>query len=111
MPFLSRHMGSAPGELGMSGRHVQPLVPARSVRICILSSIAMIAASLVTASGPADIALLIISSSVLGGSTGPVGADIAAVGGVVGAGGGADGGLHAARANTVRVPNMSRDVM
>src|SRR5262245_15776072 len=70
-PFLSRHIGSTPGE-GVSGMHVNSLVPLRSVFICILSSIAMIVASFETASGAADIALVIMSASVVGGVTGPV---------------------------------------
>src|SRR6187399_3030893 len=58
-PFLSRHIGSTPGD-GPSGTHVHPLVPARRLLTCIFSSMAMIAASRDTASGAADIALLII---------------------------------------------------
>src|SRR5262245_44260685 len=70
MPFLSTHIGSTPGD-GLSGMHVQPFVPFRSVRICILSSIVTMVASFAMDCGAADIALLIMAASVVGGATGP----------------------------------------
>src|SRR5262245_48327666 len=109
MPFLSRHMGSTPGE-GLSGMQVNPLVPSRSIFIPPFSSIAMMVASFATASGAADIALLIMSASVVGGGTGPVFIGIGDSAVVVAAGVGAaafcsaGGALHALtaadRANT-----------
>src|SRR5262245_54550103 len=97
MPFLSRHMGSAPGVVGMSGMHVQPFVPARSVRISIFSFMVTMAALALIASGAADMALLTMSSSVAGGLTGPedVGVALAAVS-LAACGGGCAGVLHAA---------------
>src|SRR4029453_5288491 len=79
MPFLSTHIGSTPGD-GESGMHVHPFVPLRSLRICILSSMATMVASFETAGGAADIALLIMAASVVGGETGPTAGFWAVVG-------------------------------
>src|SRR6266542_1606166 len=67
MAFLSRHIGSVPGD-GPSGMHVQPFVPFRNTFIV---SISMTVASFDTAAGPAARALLILAASVVGGATGP----------------------------------------
>src|SRR6058998_914516 len=67
MPFLSRHIGSVPGE-GPSGMHVQPFVPLRKTFIVAIS---ITVASLATAAGAAARALLILAASVVGGATGP----------------------------------------
>src|SRR2546421_11327337 len=42
--FLSMHIGSGPGVVGLSGMHVQPFVPARIVRILPSAPISMIVA-------------------------------------------------------------------
>ena len=52
-----------PGLFGLSGMQVKLFLPLRNVRICILSSMAMTVASLATAFGAADRALLTICSS------------------------------------------------
>src|SRR5262245_60982786 len=66
MPGLSRHIGSLPGLMGLSGIQVNGPLPSRSTRILPCSSMAMMVASLATAFGAADMALAIISASVLG---------------------------------------------
>src|SRR5690242_11125189 len=66
VPFWSTHIGSTCGD-GPSGTHVQPFVPACSPRM----SHVMIVASFEIDSGAADRALLISSSSVVGGLTVP----------------------------------------
>jgi hypothetical protein len=71
--------------------HVQPFEPCWSVRVSIFSFIAMTVALFETAAGAAALALRTISSSVVGGVTGPE-AGVAAVvlvlaGGFAGAGG------------------------
>jgi hypothetical protein len=63
--LASPHIGSGPGEFGLSGRQVKPLVPWRRVRIFPSASIATIAAPSATASGAAAMALWIIASSVI----------------------------------------------
>src|SRR4051812_16362224 len=65
MAFLSRHIGSLPGELGSSDTQVNSFFPCRIVRI-LSPSIAMIVASREIAEGPADIALAMCSASVFG---------------------------------------------
>src|SRR4030088_2536807 len=62
--FLSQHMGSGPGVSGLSGIHVKPLVPLRSVRIPPFGSGATMVASSATFLGAAFMALAISSSSV-----------------------------------------------
>src|SRR5512135_727136 len=54
--FASRHIGSGPGVVGLSGMQVQPLLPLRSVRM-LAPSIATIVAFLETLIGAAFIAL------------------------------------------------------
>jgi hypothetical protein len=93
----------------MSGRHVQPFVPGLSVRISILSFIATIAASALTAAGAADIALFIISSSVFGGVTGPAGGWLAAGAEADGGGDAVCWGVpHAAAATTAAMTSHCR---
>ena len=67
MPALSRHIGSLPGVVGLSGMHVKVPLPSRSTFMPPFSSMSMIVASCATALGAADIALAIFSLSVLGG--------------------------------------------
>src|SRR5262245_35616803 len=67
MPFLSRHIGSTPGD-GPSGMHVHPFVPGRST---FIDGMSMTAAPLAMSAGAAEIALRILSASVAGGFTGP----------------------------------------
>src|ERR1043165_9769866 len=56
--FWSPHIGSGPGVAGLSGMHVQPFVPFRSVRIVLPSSdISTIVAHFAIPAGAADIAL------------------------------------------------------
>src|SRR5215469_943545 len=62
--FLSRHIGSGPGVVGLSGMQVQPLVPCRIVRILPSASIATMVAFLLIDCGAALIALLMSSASV-----------------------------------------------
>src|SRR5438552_19169701 len=99
-PFLSRHIGSKPGD-GPSGMQVNPLVPCLSVFIAPFSSIAMMVASFPTSAGAADNALLIMSSSVVGGATGPVfmgmagAVVVAAAGGAAVCAAGGGGAVHA----------------
>src|SRR6266403_5168577 len=57
--FLSQHIGSGPGVAGLSGMHVKPLVPLRTVRIPPLASGATIVAFSATFFGAAFIALAI----------------------------------------------------
>src|SRR5687768_12220691 len=66
-PFLSRHIGSTPGD-GPSGKQVHPLVPGRITAIVAMS---MMVAFSAIAMGAADIALLILAGLVVGGATGP----------------------------------------
>src|SRR5262249_53491831 len=78
MPFLSRHIGSTPGD-GLSGMHVQPLEPCLST---FMDGMSITVASFAMAAGAADNALLILSASVVGGATGPTfGADAAGLAG------------------------------
>src|SRR4051812_18025331 len=57
--FLSMHIGSGPGVVGLSGMQVQPLWPSRSVFIDPSACAATIVASLETERGAAAIALSI----------------------------------------------------
>src|SRR5687767_13013260 len=66
-PFLSRHIGSTPGD-GPSGKQVHPFVPGRMTAIVAMSMIVALSA---IAIGAADIALLILAGFVVGGATGP----------------------------------------
>src|SRR3954471_13843446 len=61
--FLSMHIGSGPGVVGLSGMQVQPFVPLRRVRIEPFGPIAVTVAFLATAAGAADIALRISAAS------------------------------------------------
>src|SRR4051794_38629852 len=70
MPPSSRHIGSLPGVFGLSGMQVKLFLPLRKVCICILSSMAMMVASLATAFGAADMAFLMSWAS-LAASDGP----------------------------------------
>src|ERR1700692_1345856 len=63
MAFLSMHMGSGPGVAGLSGIHVNSLVPLRSVRILPWASIVTMVAFLATPAGAALMALFIRSAS------------------------------------------------
>src|SRR5215217_8464862 len=63
--LVSPHIGSGPGEFGLSGRQVKPLLPRRRMRMLPSASIVTIAAAAATASGAAAMALLIMSSSVI----------------------------------------------
>src|SRR5262245_51459849 len=67
MPALSRHIGSLPGDIGLSGMQVNGPLPSRSTFTFPFSSMSTIVASWATALGAADIALAIFSLSVLGG--------------------------------------------
>src|SRR5262245_8282215 len=67
MPALSRHIGSLPGVMGLSGMQVKGPLPSRSTFMLPLSSMSTMVASWATALGAADIALAIFSLSVLGG--------------------------------------------
>jgi hypothetical protein len=60
------HIGLGPRVAGESGMQVQPLVPARSVRILPSGSIATMVAAFATPGGAAVIALAINCSSVIG---------------------------------------------
>src|SRR6266513_2591556 len=62
--FLSQHIGSGPGVSGLSGMHVKPSLPLRSVRIPPFGSGATMVASSATFLGAAFMALAISSSSV-----------------------------------------------
>src|SRR2546430_2727275 len=62
--FLSQHIGSGPGVSGLSGIHVKPLLPLRSVRIPPFGSGATMVAFSATFLGPAFMAPAISSSSV-----------------------------------------------
>src|SRR4029077_8747070 len=62
--FLSQHMGSGPGVSGLSGMHVKPVAPLRSVRIPPFGSGDTMVASSATFLGAAFMALAISSSSV-----------------------------------------------
>src|SRR3546814_12671367 len=62
--FASMHIGSGPGVVGLSGMHVNALVPWRSVRIVPSAPVATIVASLATRAGAARMALAIHSASV-----------------------------------------------
>src|ERR1700716_1115874 len=62
--FLSQHIGSGPGVSGLSGIHVKPLVPLRSVRMPPFGSGATMVAFSETFLGAAFMALAINSSSV-----------------------------------------------
>src|SRR4051795_10929516 len=63
--LASPHIGSGPGEFGLSGRQVKPLLPWRRVRILPSAPTATIVAPAATASGAAAMALLTMSSSVI----------------------------------------------
>jgi len=63
--LASPHIGSGPGEFGLSGRQVKPLLPRRRMHMFPSASRATIAAAAATASGAAAMALLIMSSSVI----------------------------------------------
>src|SRR5260370_42087581 len=62
--FWSAHIGSGPGVLGLSAMHVNWLLPWRTTRIFPSLLTSMIVAPLPIASGAADMALFITSSSV-----------------------------------------------
>jgi hypothetical protein len=62
MAFLSRHIGSLPGELELSGMQVNPFLASRTVRI-VPADISTIVALAATLPGVADSALLIIALS------------------------------------------------
>src|SRR5712671_2061867 len=62
--FLSQHIGSGPGVAGLSGIHVKPLLPLRSVRIPPFGSGVTMVAFSATFFGAAFMALAISSSSV-----------------------------------------------
>src|SRR5947207_12501702 len=62
--FLSQHIGSGPGVSGLSGMHVKPSLPLRSVRIPPFGSGATMVASSATFLGAAFMALAISPSSV-----------------------------------------------
>src|SRR3954469_7457444 len=64
--LASPHIGSVPGVDGSSGIQVNPLSPWRRVRILPSALTATTVARLATASGAADIALLIMSSADIG---------------------------------------------
>src|SRR5690349_1346494 len=64
--LASPHIGSGPGVSGLSAMHVKPLVPLRTTRTLPSLPIAMTVEFFATASGAADIALLMISSSLIG---------------------------------------------
>src|SRR5579859_6766164 len=61
--FLSMHIGSGPGVVGLSGMQVKPLVPLRTSRILPWSSIATIVACFEIDAGAADMALLMSAAS------------------------------------------------
>src|SRR3984893_3407559 len=63
--FRSAHIGSGPGVLGLSAMQVNWLLPWRTTRIFPSESTSMIVASFPIACGAADMALLMISSSVI----------------------------------------------
>src|SRR5262249_24494686 len=67
MPALSRHIGSLPGDIRLSGMQVKGPLPSRSTFMLPFSSMSTMVASWATALGAADIALAIFSLSVLGG--------------------------------------------
>src|ERR1043165_9886467 len=68
--FLSMHIGSGPGVVGLSGMHVQPFVPSRSVRILPSALMSITVAFFAIDIGAADIALAIsAASSDFGAST------------------------------------------
>src|SRR5687768_14771873 len=61
------HIGSGPGVAGLSGMQVKPLLPLRRVFIVPSGLAATIVAFLATASGAADIALVIRSAELAAG--------------------------------------------
>src|ERR1700676_4989528 len=61
--FVSRHIGSGPGVVGLSGMHVKPFVPLRTTRAVPSLFITMIVAASATGFGAADIALAMMASS------------------------------------------------
>src|ERR1700730_10578224 len=63
--FRSAHIGSGPGVLGLSAMHVNWLLPFRPIRIFPSDPTSMIVAPFPIASGAADMALLMSSSSVI----------------------------------------------
>src|SRR5271157_4565316 len=63
--FRSAHIGSGPGVLGLSAMQVNWLMPWRTIRIFPSESTSIIVAPFPTASGAADTALFMISSSVI----------------------------------------------
>src|SRR3984893_2033127 len=63
--FRSAHIGSGPGVLGLSAMQVNWLLPWRTTRIFPSEPTSMIVASFPIACGAADMALLMISSSVI----------------------------------------------
>src|ERR1700724_1142328 len=63
--FRSAHIGSGPGVLGLSAMQVNWLLPWRTTRIFPSEPTSMIVAFFAIASGAADMALLMISSSVI----------------------------------------------
>src|SRR5437660_12764531 len=62
--FRSTHIGSGPGVLGLSAMQVNWLLPWRTTRILPSEPTSMIVAPCPIAGGAADMALLMISSSV-----------------------------------------------
>src|SRR5467141_4093454 len=63
--FRSAHIGSGPGVLGLSAMQVNWLLPWRTTRIFPSEPTSMMVASFPIACGAADMALLMISSSVI----------------------------------------------
>src|SRR4051812_27702455 len=64
--FLSMHIGSGPGVVGLPGMQVQPFVPLRTSRILPSCPMAMIVAPLLIELGAADSALLMSFASLIG---------------------------------------------
>src|SRR5438309_12113074 len=62
--FVSRHIGSGPGVVGLSGMHVNAFVPLRRVRIEPSAPMATIVAPFETLAGAAFIALAMRLASV-----------------------------------------------
>src|SRR6476660_8565995 len=65
MALRSAHIGSGPGVFGLSAIHVKLLVPFRTTRIFPSAPMSITVASLLIVGGAADVALFIISSSVI----------------------------------------------